>query len=60
MPPAHNRKELNQMNHRRHIPTHPGAMTPAQLIRRTLARAAAAIITAATVAALTALFIIFN
>lgn len=47
----------------RHAPTHPGALTPAQLTRRTLDRLATAatmaLITAAAVAILLALIIKF-
>ena len=43
-----------------HTPIRPGAMTQAQLARRAAQRAAAVLLTAATIAALTALFIIFN
>ena len=43
-----------------HIPTYPGAMTPAQLLRRTFARVAAAAATAAFTAAIAIAFIIFN
>lgn len=40
-------------------PIHPGAMTPAQMARRAAETAAAAMLTAATIATLTALAIIF-
>lgn len=45
------------MNHRKHIPIRPGAMTPAQLTRRALAQAAAIVSTAATVAAFLTVFV---
>ena len=48
------------MTHRRNIPTHPGAMTPAQLVRHALTTAAAAVATATAAAIFTAALFIFS
>ena len=47
------------MIHHRHTPIYPGAMTPAQLVKRAAAAAAAAAMTAAAIAAMLTLSIIF-
>lgn len=46
-------------NHMR-TPTHPGAMTPTQILYRDLAKAACIIATAAAVAVFAITFIMFN
>ena len=48
------------MNHYRHTPIYPGAMTPAQLMRRALTAAASVAATAAFTAAMLTAIIIFN
>ena len=52
------KKNLIQ-NHMR-TPMHPGAMTPAQILRRDLAKAACIITTAAAVALFAIMFNMFN
>lgn len=46
--------------HHMNTPTFPGAMTPAQILYRDLAKAACIIATAATVALFATMFILFN
>ena len=46
-------------NHMR-TPTHPGAMTPVQILHRDLANTASIITTAAAVALFATMFIMFN
>lgn len=46
--------------HHMNTPLFPGAMTPAQILCRDLAKAACIIATAATVAAFCTMFIMFN
>lgn len=41
-------------------PIYPGAMTPAQMVNRALTAAAAVMLTAATVAAMLTIILIFN
>lgn len=48
------------MNHHRNTPVYPGAMTPAQILRRAAITAASVATTAAFIAAMLATAIIFN
>ena len=48
------------MHHYTHTPIHPGAMTPAQIAGRALAAAVVIVTTAATIAAMLTIFVLFN
>ena len=46
--------------HHMNTPTYPGAMTPAQLVKRILLQAACTLTTAAAVALFATMFVLFN